>query len=155
MATSPAWSLLASFLVRASTRTTPLGREGSKAFTVQKTDLGPQKGIWYRVIAGTASAAQGAMELGHVITPAAPYTKIVSLEDSSRKGVHLASAKTMESAKQSIKTLQKMYPEALRDIPFSIVHKDLGEKGAWHRVVAGDFSGDEQARKARDRKSVV
>ncbi len=115
-------------------------------FTVQKTDLGPQKGIWYRVIAGTASAAQGAMELGHVITPAAPYTKIVSLEDSSRKGVHLASAKTMESAKQSIKTLQKMYPEALRDIPFSIVHKDLGEKGAWHRVVAGDFSGDEQAR---------
>ncbi len=115
-------------------------------FTVQKTDLGPEKGSWYRVVAGTASAPQGARQLADTIKNTSPYTKIVYLDHSSKKGVHLTSSRTMEGARQSIKKLQAAYPEALKDIPFSIVYKDLGEKkGAWYRVVAGSFDYQAQA----------
>ncbi len=121
-------------------------------FTIQKADLGPEKGSLYRVIAGTSAQEQPARELGKSIRKMTPYTRIVSLDHSSQKGVHLSSFRSMEGARQGIKRLQAAHPEALKDVPFSIVYKDLGpEKGAWYRVVAGNFFQEDQAKKLSEK----
>jgi cell division septation protein DedD len=115
-------------------------------FTVQKQDLGPEKGQWYRVVVSVSGDRRKAEALENRIRMKAPYCKVVALDQNGDAGVHLTSFRTTKKAKLSIGELKAQYPALLKDQPFSIRKIDLGpEKGVWQRVVAGRFSSDNDA----------
>jgi len=119
----------------------------TKDFTIQKADLGPEKGIWYRVLAGSAGNMDKMQRLAGVIKNRHPYCKMVSLEDPLKKGVHLTSFRTKAQAKKGIQELKEAYPALLRNQEFTIKTVDLGpDKGVWQRVIAGSFTNKSQAR---------
>lgn len=119
---------------------------GNTDYTVQKVDLGPEKGEWYRVVAGAFGGREGAVALEGKIRMAAPYTRVVPLENGSARGIHMTSFRTMAKARLSIQELKTRYPDLLENEPFSIRTVDLGpEKGVWKRVIAGSFSNDTEA----------
>jgi len=115
-------------------------------YTVQKKDLGPQKGQWYRVVVSVSGDRRKAEALENRIRMKAPYCKVVALDQNGDAGVHLTSFRTTKKAKLSIEELKAQYPSLLKDQPFSIRKIDLGpEKGVWQRVVAGRFSNNDNA----------
>ena len=115
-------------------------------FTIQKQDLGPEKGQWYRVVVSDSGDRSKAETLENRIRMKAPYCKVVSLDQNGDAGVHLTSFRTTKKAKLSIGELKAQYPSLLKDQSFSIRKVDLGpEKGVWQRVVAGRFSSNNDA----------
>lgn len=115
-------------------------------YTVQKKDLGPEKGQWYRVVVSVSGNRQMAETLEKRIRMHAPYCKVVLLEPKGDAGVHMTSFRTTEKAKLSIGELKTQYPSLLKDQPFSIRTADLGpDKGVWQRVVAGRFQSNDEA----------
>jgi len=114
-------------------------------FTIQKTDLGPEKGVWYRILAGVADDKKILEDMRQAIQPKPRYAKVISL--GSARGVHLSSCRTKTNAEQSIINLKLKYPDLLQDEKFTVKTVDLGpEKGVWHRVIAGEFIDASQAR---------
>ena len=115
-------------------------------FSIQKVYLGPEKGEWYRVMAGSFASEKEAKALGTKIKMAHPYCQVVKLPDD-KSGVHLTSFRTRRKAAMSIDELKNEYPELLNKTPFTIMRKDLGpEKGVYQRVVAGRFDDPDDAR---------
>nr|WP_319396174.1 SPOR domain-containing protein [uncultured Desulfobacter sp.] len=115
-------------------------------FTVQKQDLGSEKGQWYRVVVSVSGDQHKAEALENRIRMKAPYCKVVALDQNGNAGIHLTSFRTTKKAKLSIEELKAQYPSLLKDQPFSIRKIDLGpEKGVWQRVVAGRFSNNDNA----------
>nr|WP_321401213.1 SPOR domain-containing protein [uncultured Desulfobacter sp.] len=115
-------------------------------FTVQKQDLGPEKGQWYRVVVSVSGDRHKAEILENRIRMKAPYCKVVTLNQNGDAGVHLTSFRTTKKANLSIEELKAQYPSLLEDQPFSIRKVDLGsKKGVWQRVVAGRFSSNNDA----------
>ncbi|MCG8551339.1 MAG: SPOR domain-containing protein [Desulfobacterales bacterium] len=115
-------------------------------YTVQKKDLGPEKGQWYRVVVSASGKRRMAEALRKRIRMHAPYCNVVPLEPKGDAGVHMTSFRTMEKAKLSIGELKTQYPSLLKDQPFSIRTVDLGpDKGVWQRVVAGRFQSNDEA----------
>ena len=109
-------------------------------YTVQKIDLGPEKGEWFRVVAGNFDSQEAASDVGKKIRMAGPYCKVVAIGQSSGSGVHLTSFRTRAKAWQSIEELKSEYPELLGGLPFTVKTVDLGrEQGVWQRVIAGNF----------------
>ncbi len=118
-----------------------------KDFTIQKTDLGPQKGAWYRVVAGGGDNLDQVAQLGRSIKNREPYAKTVSIGDGSKSGVHLTSFRSKAKAMENIEELKASYPDLLRDENFTIKTVNLGpKKGVWHRVIVGSFTNESQAR---------
>lgn len=119
---------------------------GTCDYTVQKKDLGPEKGQWYRVVVSLSGNRRKAEALENRIRMREPYCKVVALNQKGRAGVHLTSFRTTKKAKLSIGELKAQYPSLLKNQPFSIRKVDLGpEKGVWQRVVAGRFSNKDDA----------
>lgn len=115
-------------------------------FSIQRVDLGPEKGVWHRVMAGSFASKREAEALGVKIKMAHPYCLVVKLADE-KSGVHLTSFRTRKKAMMSIDELKEQYPDLLKKTPFSIVRKDLGpEKGVYQRVVAGQFDDPSEAK---------
>ncbi len=113
-------------------------------FTIKKVNVSEEKGIWYRVIAGSFANHEVAANLAKKIKLLSPYCKLTSLNDGSedkiQTGVHLTSFRTQKKALLSIENLKRQYPSLLRDIEFTIKDVDLGSKmGKWKRVIAGRF----------------
>lgn len=118
---------------------------GKTDFSVKPVDLGPEKGKWYRVIAGSFGTLKETEALGNRIKMQSPYCRVVSTGDNT--GVHLTSFRTEKKAAESIKELKAQYPNILGNISFSIQDEDLGpEKGKWKRVIAGNFQDREEAK---------
>ena len=126
-------------------------------FTVQKTDLGPEKGIWYRVFAGSSGDMQeiNALSSGLEYTP--PYTRMITLKDSDggiRTGIHMASYRTRGAALKGIQQLKSACPPLLKNREFSFKLVDLGpDKGSWYRVVATGFADRAEARTLMEKLS--
>lgn len=119
---------------------------GSCDYTVQKKDLGPEKGQWYRVVVSVSGNRRMAETLENRIRMREPYCKVVSLNPKGDAGVHMTSFRTTTKAELSIGELKAQYPSLLKDQPFSIRTVDLGsEKGVWKRVVAGRFQSNDEA----------
>ena len=119
---------------------------GACDYTVQKKDLGPEKGQWYRVVVSVSGNRQMAETLENRIRMRAPYCKVVSLNPKGDAGVHMTSFRTSTKAKLSVGELKAQYPSLLKDQAFSIRTVDLGpEKGVWKRVVAGRFQSNDEA----------
>nr|WP_320190154.1 SPOR domain-containing protein [uncultured Desulfobacter sp.] len=123
---------------------------GKSAFSVKTIDLGPGKGKWYRVIAGSFNSVEEAKNMGRRIKLQSPYCRVVSTGDHT--GVHLTSFRTKTKATESIKELRAHYPDILGKVSFSIKDVDLGtEKGKWKRVIAGRFENRETAHALAER----
>jgi len=58
--------------------------------------------------------------LGQAIKNKVPYAKMVSIEDSSKIGIHLTSFRTKSKARESIEELKAAYPALLKDQKFTI-----------------------------------
>lgn len=115
-------------------------------YTVQKKDLGPEKGEWYRVVVSVSGNRRMAETLERRVRMREPYCKVVSLNQKGGAGVHMTSFRTTTKAKLSIGELKAQYPSLLKDLPFSIRTVDIGpEKGVWRRVVAGRFPSNDEA----------
>ncbi len=115
-------------------------------YTVQKKDLGAEKGQWYRVVVSVSGNRKTAESLEKRIRMHAPYCKVVALDSKGNAGVHMTSFRTAKKAQLSIWELKTQYPSLLKDQPFSIRKVDLGpDKGVWQRVVAGRFQSNEEA----------
>ena len=122
----------------------------SSSFTIKEVKVSDQKGIWYRVVAGSFADSEAAAELKKEIKKSSSYCKIVPLNDNlgTQKfhGVHLTSFRTEKKALQSIEELKSQYPALLKDMEFSIRDVDLGAKmGKWKRVIAGRFENSKAA----------
>ncbi len=117
-------------------------------FTIQKTDLGPEKGIWYRVVAGATDDKELLGSMQQAIQSTTGTTKVYARKITLGKktGVHLSSTRTKENARLNILKLKADYPVLLKNQPFTIRTTDLGPgKGIWHRVIAGKFATPAQA----------
>jgi hypothetical protein len=126
------------------------GRLDQEDFTIQKVDLGTEKGIWYRILAGTDPDPGKLNSLGTSLKRKAQYARVVSMDGVS--GVHLASYRSRDAAQKGIAQLKASYPDLLGDEKFSIRTVDLGSKrGIWHRVVAGNFASGDQASEFKSR----
>ncbi|MBU0991169.1 MAG: carboxypeptidase regulatory-like domain-containing protein [Proteobacteria bacterium] len=122
-------------------------------FTVKKVHVSDEKGIWYRVFAGSFDDENKAKKLHRQILMAKPYCRVLPIGkpmdsiSGSMTGVHLTSFRTTRKAEMSIEELKAQYPSILKDAEFSIVSVDLGpEMGKWKRVIAGRFSNAEEAK---------
>ncbi|MBM3555319.1 MAG: SPOR domain-containing protein, partial [Alphaproteobacteria bacterium] len=61
--------------------------------------------------------------------------------------LQLASLKSEDAVRQSWAQLQKQHPDVLGGLPMQVVRVDLGDRGIYYRLMAGDFARDEaQAR---------
>lgn len=117
---------------------------GKSDFSVNPVDLGPEKGKWYRVVAGSFNTLEETKGLRRRIKMQSPYCRVVSTGDHA--GVHLTSFRTETKAAESIQELKTRYPDILGKISFSIKDVDLGpEKGKWKRVIAGRFENRDAA----------
>ncbi|WP_321492145.1 SPOR domain-containing protein [uncultured Desulfobacter sp.] len=119
-------------------------------FTIKKVHVSKEKGVWYRVVAGAFDTKEQLKTMQNRIKMASPYAKIITLDGNNEgrvyKGVHLTSFRTVKKAKLSIEELKNQYPSLLKETQFTIKEKDLGpEMGKWNRVIAGNFSNNEEA----------
>jgi hypothetical protein len=119
-------------------------------FSIKKVTLSEGKGTWYRVIAGTFSTKENALQFKEKLNRPVPYAKVITLGSPENtdhfKGVHLASYRNRPQAEKGINELKNQYPNLLKSQPFTIRMVDLGPKmGVWNRVVAGKFSKASQA----------
>jgi hypothetical protein len=120
-------------------------------FTVQKTDLGPDMGTWYRVVAGSSEdmadikALKNGLEYqAEKLNNRRPWANPMAIEKAGGRTVHTASYQTYEKAVDHLNALCRDFGS---DMPeqVSVRPVDLGEKGVWYRVVLGEFEQTEDA----------
>ena len=107
-------------------------------------DLGPDKGVWQRVIAGSFTQKDQAKTLLHRIKFKSLYCKPMNVETSNQFSVHLASYGTFDTAAKELEKLAKEAGDLLGD-QLSIRRVDLGKKGIWYRLLGGRFDDREGA----------
>ncbi len=121
-------------------------------FAVKRIDLGPEKGIWFRVIAGSFSNRKNADALAGKLKLQKPYTNVISIRNNKKIGLHLTSYRTAEKAAAGVNWLQNRLKGVFDDADFHIKKVFLGpQKGTWYRVIAGSFTGKEEANRLCDR----
>jgi hypothetical protein len=114
-------------------------------FSIRKIDLGPEKGVWQRVVAGRFSSDNDALSLAKKIKMRKPYTRMIPIEKKDDIGIHLASFRQPDRAQKALMELNKKYSNLLGDEARYIRRVDLGpQKGIWYRVMVGRFE-DRQA----------
>lgn len=115
-------------------------------FCIKRVDLGPEKGIWYRVIAGSFESRKAADMLCEQIKPTQSWCKGYPVENRFRFGIHMASFRTNDRASKGIQVLTKQYRQLLGESEFIVRRVDLGpEKGIWYRVIVGSFDTRQDA----------
>lgn len=77
---------------------------GDADFTIKKVKVSDEKGVWYRVIAGSFADMDTLNRMEKRIKMALPYTNIVTLDsgDGIKKGVHLTSFKTRKKRNKAL-----------------------------------------------------
>lgn len=120
-------------------------------FTVQKTDLGPDMGTWYRVVAGSSEdmadikALKNGLEYqAEKLNNRRPWANPMAIEKAGGRTVHTASYQTYDKALAHLNALCR---DLGSDMPeqVSVRPVNLGEKGVWYRVELGEFERTEDA----------
>lgn len=121
-------------------------------FCVRQVDLGPEEGIWYRVVAGAFDHKTQAEALAADIKQHEPYAAVLGVENREAFGVHLASYRSGARAAMDLKELQQQYGDILGETDMFIRRVNLGpQKGVWYRVIAGAFDHQEDAERLKSR----
>ncbi len=121
-------------------------------FAVKRVDLGPEKGVWFRVIAGSFSNRKNADALSSRLKLKQPYTRVLSIQNDKKIGLHLTSYRTAEKAAAGVNWLQNRLKGVFDDADFYIKKVFLGpQKGTWYRVITGSFTSKEEANRLCDR----
>lgn len=109
-----------------------------QSFSIQTVDLGPEKGTWKRVVAGSFTDRNKAAALEKAIKMTQPYTRIMATENTRDRTVHMASYRNLESAVKGLSQLTEQHRDILNGHDLFIRKVDLGaDKGTWYRIFAG------------------
>ncbi|PIE69492.1 MAG: hypothetical protein CSA21_02355 [Deltaproteobacteria bacterium] len=95
--------------------------------------------------AGDASVLEAKTEPSVFVASSDAVRPVASHSGNQQYGCHLSSYRTMEKAVQGISYQVSKHRNILSESDFSVQKTDLGPKGTWYRVVAGNFSREEQA----------
>lgn len=118
----------------------------SKSLSIVKADLGPGKGVWYRVIAPGLSTRNQAVALKQALAHNNDDGTVIHSGGEAEYELHLASFRTGEDAAVGIKRIQKAQGDLLTGRDLAITRVDLGPgKGVWFRVLAQGFRQQNEA----------
>lgn len=137
---------------------------GDLELAVTRVDLGPARGIWYRVLGGPLAPAEaqarcdaftrrgvwcavrrGAAAPVEVVAeavppPVAPPAAPAPAEPD-RYRIHLTSIRDPEDAAAEWARLRRRFMALLEDLGLTVMRADLGaERGVWYRIQAGPLA---------------
>ena len=114
-------------------------------FEIRKVNLGPTKGIWYRLVVTNPEISEaGAVELSNRLQERLGYSRLTREEYHPGFTLHLGSYRQAGQAQIAAAALQQRHPELLAGLNLAVHRVELPDKGTWYRVIAGNFANPEE-----------
>lgn len=120
----------------------------SHSLTIVPIDLGPKKGMRFRVVAAGLGSRSQVEKLSRALKKENYDSIPVKSAGGSKYQVHLASYQDAKSAAMGLQKIRQEHSDLFLDQDLAIKRVELGAgKGIWYRVVAGRIAGIEEAEK--------